>query len=264
MMLIQLWSTFRVTPKSQIRSLPALLAAALLAAPLLVVPALAADTSAERSDLLNPWEIHNEIHVAASAAPAVKQFFPTFFDYFDLVLFHPTLGYYSSGHVSFTLDYRTFPGALSPYFGHMIAQHLFNMWDGMRKAGTLSASEHFTIAEFGAGDGALAESILDHIDPRAAEDQGWRQFASQVVYACYDRSPALSAAQKKRNARFGARFEAREGDATDPTATIPAGSLKGVVLSNELPDAFSAHKVVLSPDGSAEVGYVAPALPRAG
>ncbi len=78
----------------------------------------------------------------------------------------------------------------------------------MRKAGTLSATEHFTIAEFGAGDGALAEEILDYIDHRAAEpsNERWAEFNRQLVYACYDRSPALSAAQKKRNSRFGARF----------------------------------------------------------
>jgi SAM-dependent MidA family methyltransferase len=211
---------------------------------------------------LNQWEIHDEIRVDEAAAPAVKAFFPSFLDYQDLVMFHPTLGYYSSGRVSFTEDYRTFPDALAPYFGHMIAEHIFKMWDGMRKAGTLGETEHFTIAEFGAGDGALAESILDYIDRRAAAQSGgpWREFAGQLVYACYDRSPALSAKQAKRNARFGARFQSREGDATDPTATIPAGSLKGVVLSNELPDAFSVHKVVFSPTGSVEVGFVAPAL----
>jgi len=226
---------------------------------LLAIPALAAD---ERDELLNPWEIHNEIRVDAAAARAVKDFFPTFLDYQDVVMFHPVFGYYSSGRVNFSEDYRTFPDALSPYFGHMIAEHLFQMWDGMRKAGTLAENERFTIAEFGAGDGALAESILDYIDRRAAGESGdrWREFARQTTYACYDRSVALSAMQAKRNKRFGARFEAREGDATDPTATIPAGSLKGVVLSNELPDAFSVHKVVFSPNGSAEVGFVAPAL----
>jgi SAM-dependent MidA family methyltransferase len=188
---------------------------------LLAAPLLAAD---QRGDLLNPAEIHNEIAVDAAAAPAVKGFFPTFLEYQDLVMFHPKFGYYSSGRVDFTQDYRTFPDALSPYFGHMIAQHIFNMWDGMRKAGTLGKNEHFTIAEFGAGDGALAESILDYMDHRAADESGeaWHEFVRQTVYACYDRSPALSAAQGKRNARFGARFEAREGDATDPTATIPA------------------------------------------
>ena len=231
---------------------------------LLVAPLFAADARYERGDLINQWELHNEIRVDASVAPAVKEYFLTFLDYQDLVLFHPTLGYYSSGRVSFTTDYRTFPDALSPYFGHMIAEHIFRMWQGMRKAGSLGDGERFTIAEFGAGDGALAEGILDYIDQRAADATGeqWRAFSKQLVYACYDRSPALSAAQKKRNARFGSRFEAREGDATDPTATIPAGSLKGVVLSNELPDAFSVHKVLLAPSGAAEVGYVAPALSK--
>ena len=230
---------------------------------LLVTPLFAAE---QRGELLNPWAVHQEIRVDASTAPAVKEFFPTFLEYQDLVMFHPTFGYYASGRVNFVQDYRTFPDALSPYFGHMIAEHIFNMWDGMQKAGTLGESERFTIAEFGAGDGALAESILDYVDHRGAEESGgrWRQFARQMVYACYDRSPALSAAQRKRNARFGSRFESREGDATDPNATVPAGSLKGIVLSNELPDAFSVHKVIFSLTGSLEVGFVAPALTRTG
>jgi SAM-dependent MidA family methyltransferase len=230
---------------------------------LLAVTLLAAT---HRGDLLNPGEIHHEIHVDASAVPFIEEFFPTFLQYQDLVLFHPTLGYYSSGRVSFTEDYRTFPDALSPYFGQMVAEHIFRMWEGMRKAGTLSRSEPFTIVEFGAGDGALAESILDYIDRRAASDsQGaWRQFATQTVYVCYDRSPTLSAAQRKRNARFGSRFAARQGDATDSTGAIPLESVKGIVLSNELPDAFSVHKVIFSMAGSVEVGFVAPVLPRSG
>jgi SAM-dependent MidA family methyltransferase len=230
------------------------------AAALLAVPIFAADP---RGALLNSWEVHDEIRVDARAAAAVKQIFPSFLEYQDLVMFHPTFGYYASGRVDFVQDYRTFPDALSPYFGHMIAEQIFKMWEGMRNAGTLDDTERFTIAEFGAGDGALAESILDYTDRRAAEHDdadGWNRFRKQVVYACYDRSPALSAAQRKRNARFGPRFEAREGDATDPTATIPVASLKGVVLSNELPDAFSVHKVIFSLDGAVEVGFVAPAL----
>jgi SAM-dependent MidA family methyltransferase len=237
------------------------------AATALLIVALATPLfSAEpRGELLNSWEIYNEIHVDSAAAPAVKESMMAFLDYQDLVMFHPKFGYYASGRVDFVQDYQTFPDALAPYFGHMIAHHIFDMWEGMRKAGTLTATEKFTVAEFGAGDGALAESILEYINKKAAvkDNPKWAEFSAQLVYACYDRSPALSAAQRKRNSRFGKRFEAREGDATDPTATIPAGSLKGVVLSNELPDAFSVQKVVLGLNGSAEVGYVAPALPPA-
>ena len=223
-------------------------------------PLLAADRQ-----LLNGWAVGDEVKLAPGVNPALaKDYFPSFYDYLDTVLFHPTAGYYSSGRVDFNQHYRTFPIALSPVFGNMIAEQIFQMWDGMRKAGTLAANEKFTIAEFGAGNGALAESILNYIDEQAASnrDPRWKQFQAQVVYACYDRSPALSAIQKKRNERFGKRFEAREGDATNPSATVARNSLKGVILSNELPDCFSVHKVILSEDGSAELAFTVPSIPQ--
>jgi SAM-dependent MidA family methyltransferase len=102
---------------------------------------------------------------------------------------------------------------LAPYFGQMITQQAFRMWNGMRRAGTLRPTERFTIAEFGAGNGALAESILDYLDRQSKSNPApeWRAFASRVIYICYDRSHALSEDQRDRNARFGTRFEAREG-----------------------------------------------------
>jgi SAM-dependent MidA family methyltransferase len=229
------------------------------------VPAADSPKAGER-EIGNPREVHRELTVDTAMETQVKEYFPSFLDYQDLMLFHPKIGYYSSGRVSFTTDYRTFPDMLAPYFGDMIAEQTFRMWDGMRNAGTLAAQEQFTLAEFGAGDGALAESILDYIGRQANEnsDPRWREFHRQVLYICYDRSPALSAAQAKRNARFGAQFEAREGDATNPAESIAAGSVKGVILSNELPDAFSVHKVILSAEGSAEVAFVAPSLSRTG
>ena len=236
-----------------------------------LIPALAVLCSAAFAQSLpdrqlsNGWELHAEIAAPPSTRPAVKEYLPSFLEYQDLIMFHPKFGYYGSGRVSFSADYQTFPIVLAPYFGHMIAEHIFKMWRGMRASGTLGPKDKFTIAEFGAGNGALAESILDYLDQHgisADAPEGWREFAAQTVYACYDRSPALSKAQRQRNARFGARFEAREGDATEPEATIPAGSLKGIVLSNELPDAFSVHKVILSAGGEAEVAFVAPSLAR--
>jgi hypothetical protein len=95
-----LW-TIRVLP-SRAR-VPAPILAFLLASSLL--------WAGQRDDLLNPLEIHNEIRVDPAAAPAVRDFFPSFHDYQGLVMFHPTLGYYASGRVNFTQDYRTFPDA---------------------------------------------------------------------------------------------------------------------------------------------------------
>jgi SAM-dependent MidA family methyltransferase len=231
---------------------------------LAIAGAVSASALAEDRQLINGWDVREEIKLAPGVNPAlVKDYFPSFYDYLDTVLFHPTAGYYSSGRVNFSSDYQTFPIALYPSFGQMITEHMFQMWDGMRKAGTLAPNEKFTIAEFGAGDGAMAESVLEYIEQQAASnaDPRWKEFREQTVYACYDRSPALSEKQRKRNERFGARFDARLGDATDPGATIAKASLKGVILSNELPDCFSVHKVILSMDGSAEIAYTVPSVP---
>src|SRR5262245_8551724 len=196
-------------------------------------------------DLRNGWEVHRELDIPSEAHAAVKDYFPSFLEYQDIVMFHPKFGYYSSGRVSFTNDYQTFPIVLAPYFGQMIAEQMFFMYQGMRKAGTLAPNEKFTMAEFGAGNGAMAESILDYIVEKSGSDAAWKEFASQALYICYDRSPALNDTQRERNQRFGSMFGARVADATDLTKTIPAGSLKGVILSNELPDAFSVHKLIL-------------------
>src|SRR5882672_3460892 len=118
-------------------------------------------------DLRNGWEIHRELQIAPAAQAAVKDFFPSFLEYQDMVMFHPKFGYYSSGRVSFTNDYQTFPIVLAPLFGHMVAEQVFHMWEGMRAAGTLGATEKFTIAEFGPGDGAMAESILDYVEQKS-------------------------------------------------------------------------------------------------
>jgi SAM-dependent MidA family methyltransferase len=236
-----------------------------LLAALAIAGALCTSLFADERQLVNAWDVRNEIKLAPGVDPAaVKDYFPSFYDYIETVLFHPTAGYYSSGRVNFVSDYQTFPIALYPSFGQMITEHMFQMWDGMRKAGTLAPNEKFTIAEFGAGDGAMAESVLEYIEEQAntSSDPRWKQFRDQTVYACYDRSPALSSQQRKRNERFGARFDARLGDATDPLATIKRESLKGVILSNELPDCFSVHKVILSLDGKAEIAYTVPSIPN--
>ena len=236
------------------------IAAFRLVAALAIVSAASSLFAADRQ-LVNAWAVGNEVKLAPGVNPnAVKEYFPSFYDYLDTVLFHPTAGYYSTGRVDFFQHYRTFPIALAPSFGQMVAEQMFLMWDGMRKAGTLGPTEKFTIAEFGAGDGAMAESVLDYIDQQAATNPRWNEFKQQVVYACYDRSPALSEIQRKRNARFGERFQARQGDATNPGATIPRGTLKGVILSNELPDCFSVHKVILDETGNVEIAYTVPYL----
>jgi hypothetical protein len=105
---------------------------------LAIAGALSTSLLAEDRQLVNAWDVRDEIKLAPGVDPAsVKEYFPSFYDYLDTVLFHPTAGYYSSGRVNFSSDYQTFPIALYPSFGQMITEHMFQMWDGMRKAGTL-------------------------------------------------------------------------------------------------------------------------------
>src|ERR1051325_4186804 len=139
---------------------PILLASAFLG----ISGSLAYAETAGVRQLVNARELHDEIAIAPEVQAAVKDYFPSFLEYQDLVMFHPKFGYYGSGRVSFTSDYQTYPNVLAPYFGHMIAQQMFRMWRGMRQAGTLAPREPFTVAEFGAGNGSLAESILDYLE----------------------------------------------------------------------------------------------------
>ena len=57
-----------------------------------------------------------------------------------------------------------------------------------------------------------------------------------------------------------------EGDARRPAATLardfPDG-VRGLVLTNEVPDAFGVHKVVMTPDGDARVALVVPRVEAA-
>jgi SAM-dependent MidA family methyltransferase len=235
---------------------------AILAFPLAANPPSA---TPDRRQVKNGWEIRNEITVPPGAEMEVKDYFLSFRDYQELVLYDSKGGYYASGRVNFVQDYYTFPNTLAPFFGQMIAVQLFRMWEGMRRAGTLGPRDRFTIAEFGGGNGEMARSILGFLNEAQQKDASgeWLELWQQVMYVSYDRSPAMVAEQRVRNSQAGERFEAREGDATNPASLIAAGSIQGVVLSNEMLDNFCVHKVVLSLDGLAEVAFVAPTLPPA-
>jgi len=228
------------------------------------VPAAAAVSEGGTSRFANASEVYQELHVQSDSAANVRRYLLTFRDYQDLVLYDPTFGYYAKGRVDFRDDYRTFPTALAPYFGRMVAEQVLRMWDGMRHAGTLAAGDPFVVAEFGAGNGALAESFLDYVELRARQpaDPRWAGFAAQLMYLCFDRSPAMSFAEQARAGRFGSRFDARRGDATEMGDLITSESMTGVILSNEMPDNFAVHKVRLSAQGVAEAAFVLPSLSR--
>ena len=130
-----------------------------------------------------------------------------------LALYAPGLGYYANagrkfGHMPGSgSDFVTAP-ELSPFFGRALAAQVAQ---GLQAAGSAQ------VLEFGAGSGALAETLLETLGTAVAG------------YAIVDLSGVLRQRQQQRLARFGARV--RWLDA------LPA-AFSGVLLGNEVLDAM--------------------------
>ena len=175
-------------------------------------------------------------------------------------------GYYSSGRVlhsggqssdgpsnsteSFA-HYTTLPMALSPHFASILCRKIFLMWIAQEMPST------FQIFEFGAGSGQLAVDIRDNcLDGSKASAfnrimNKWNplltaKWRSATRYMTVERSPALARRQRSRG------LKVVEGDAqsVNPTcgnARERAGTFQaGMVLSNELIDAFAPVKLRLT------------------
>ncbi|MEF7615231.1 SAM-dependent methyltransferase [Aquincola sp. MAHUQ-54] len=133
--------------------------------------------------------------------------------YMSAALYTPGLGYYAHGSVKFGAlpssgsDFVTAP-ELSPLFGQALA---------VQSRQALDATGTDALWEFGAGSGALAESLLQALGDRVRR------------YTIVDLSGSLRARQQARLAPFGDRV--RWVDALPP-------ALEGVVVGNEVLDAM--------------------------
>ncbi|HEY7374472.1 MAG TPA: SAM-dependent methyltransferase [Polyangia bacterium] len=204
--------------------------------------------------------------LAPALQAAAVETFPTFEAFMDAALHDPTWGYYArSVAIGRGGHFITNPESLSPRYGRWIATWAFRMWREMIARGELGATDPFPIIEFGAGNGRLARDVLDAVaqDARAAAegaggDDGRRAFAARLAYRVYETSPSL---RERQHALLGGDAIVAEGDARRPAATLardfPDG-VRGLVLTNEVPDAFGVHKLVLTADGDARATLVVP------
>jgi len=213
--------------------------------------------------LANP-ELFSELSLDPAQCVAAVRTFPTFELYMDTALHDPNFGYYAgrvaigkSGH------FDTHPEELSPDYGKWMAAWAFQAWADLLAHGELADTAEFPVIEFGAGNGRLARDFLDAVAQGAEARRGddrlrWLTFVSRVRYRIYERSASL---REKQAALLGSAASVLAGDARTPLQTLhrdfPHG-LTGFVLSNELPDAFGVHKVILSARGSASVALVVP------
>jgi SAM-dependent MidA family methyltransferase len=215
--------------------------------------------------LANP-ELFSVVPVPEGAQAAAVKALLTFEQYMDFTLHDARSGYYADRvRIGKAGHFDTHPEEHSPHYGRWVANWAFKAWCDLVEQGELSEADVFPVVEFGAGNGRLARDFLNAVAQGAAlrapsERQRFSEFAARVQYRIYEMSASL---RERQRALLGGDAVVVEGDARCPAAALerdfPAG-LRGLVLSNELPDAFGVHKVVLSREGRAELALVVPRL----
>jgi SAM-dependent MidA family methyltransferase len=147
----------------------------------------------------------------------------SFSKYMAMALYEPGLGYYTSGTTKFGIkgDFTTAP-ELSPLFGATIVQTLLPILEVLKSKG-LSAQ----ILEFGAGSGALAESVLDALKKANFEIDS---------YQILDLSADLIERQKERLKNRSEKISWLN--------SLPS-KFDGVILANEVIDAMPVDIVTL-------------------
>lgn len=157
----------------------------------------------------------------------------TFAEFMRLALYHPTGGYYTSAApFGAAGDYYTSPAA-HPAFAALLCAQLYRMWQ------ILGEPPDFTVVELGAGEGLLAADLVAYAPTISA------RFASCLRYVCIDRYAPAAA----RDAASPVPADRLRSD------SIPIGGVVGCVISNELVDAFPAHRFRIA-DGQPLEVYV--------
>jgi len=192
-------------------------------------------------------------------ADRIARTFPSFRDFVDAALFGPGCGFYSTGKVRFGYggDYDTFPLALSPLFGRMVAGYAFRFW---RRAGEPA---HFELCELGAGGGQLCLDVLASVAREARHRPAWNRFARSLRYHIIERSPALISRQRAQLGSLGQQVRWTATDLSQGHLRHMPLSPCGIVIANEVLDCLSHHKIVSRRDRTPGVVFVVPVVPSA-
>lgn len=175
-----------------------------------------------RDDLLA--ESHPEL-VALLRAEIERDGAITFAYFMDLALAHPHYGYYLSQHAraGFAGDFLTGPET-HRIFGQTLSRQVAECWD------RLGQPASFVVREEGAGGGTLARDILDGLREERPD------LLDAVKYELSDVNAARISAALVMLAEAGYSNQVTEAT-TEP--------FTGVLLANELLDAFPVHRLVI-------------------
>jgi SAM-dependent MidA family methyltransferase len=159
-------------------------------------------------------------------------------EFMERALYDPADGYYAtaaqrSGRAG---DFYTSVD-VGPLFGELLAEFVARRWQAWRSAAR--EGEPFALVEAGAGNGRLARDLLDAL----ATDHPACYAAARLHLV--ERSAAARAQHVTTLGPHAARL-ASSGPG------LPAGA-SGVLIANELLDAFPAHRVRMTPGGLREV-----------
>ncbi len=169
----------------------------------------------------------------------------TFAEYMDLVLYHPSHGYYATKAINIGRqgDFFTSPH-LGADFGELLALGFVQMWE------ILGCSVPFTLLEMGAGQGILAADILGYLY------RHYPDFFDAIEYVIVERSTALKNEQQQRLQDLlpGAKGKNRKLPLRWCSLDeIPVGSITGCCFSNELVDAMPVHQIIIEGDLLGEI-----------
>lgn len=160
----------------------------------------------------------------------------TFAEFMALALYDPQAGYYSTQQAAIGPqgDFVTSPH-LCADFGELLAEQIVELWHH------LGQPTPFTLVEMGAGQGIMAADLLAYL-----QRQHLACFEA-LTYSIVEASGVLRQVQRQRLAPWGDRV------VWQTLEEIPADSVTGCFLSNELVDALPVHQVVLTESGLQEV-----------
>ena len=146
-----------------------------------------------------------------------------FSEYLELVLYHPSRGYYFTQDPS--RDYQSSPN-LHPVFGACVARQVASFWE------SLGRPARFDVFEAGANTGRLAADVLRALRREAPECyEATRYVLQDVILARGDASAKLEAVDLPAG-----KYEVAADLPSQPV-------IEGCILSNELLDALPFHRV---------------------
>lgn len=164
--------------------------------------------------------------------------------FMELALYHPEFGYYmrageqDSERIGWHGDYYT-SSDVHPVLARALVRQARQADD------LLGRPDPVTVIEMGAGKGLLARDFLDE----SAKHHG--SFYDRLRYVIIERSPAMRASQRSNLAPWldvpGRVSWLNELEDLQPDSVV------GVMLSNELVDAFPVHRITIEEGQTKEI-----------